>query len=357
MARLNIAFICQSVDLTDPIQATTVRWIRVLSEHQSVNKLSVIALRVGKYQLPNNVEIQKIGGKNRLLTLFRFYLHITRKLIRKEIDCFFIYQGGTYPILLLPFRLLLKKNVYQWKAHPHISFMMRFYARYCDTLVFTSTAQAFPVDIPKIRIVGQGVDTERFCFRNQNRDQDIVIVGRVSPVKRLDLAINLIARFREIHGSTPKVNIYGPTSENDEDYRKSLSALIDKHGLTGIILFKGPVYQEILPNIFNSHKLLINFSETALDRAVVEAMSCGLPILSTNNCVKEIVPSSYKDILLADTEDCNMDCLAEKLYRHLSMSDSERNKLGDSLRNIIMAHHGDESLFNNIMKEILSHEK
>ena len=185
---MKVVFICQTVDLHDPILAVTVSWIKALASQPQVESVGVIALRKGTYSLPDNVTVHVIKARSRLVTLVRFYQEVLRTELR-DADCFFIYQGGPYPLLLLPLKLLMGKPIYQWKAHPHISSMMRFYARFCDTKVFTATKNSFPADLSNVKVVGQGLDTAEFCIKPLQKTDDLLTVGRIAPVKRLGLGI------------------------------------------------------------------------------------------------------------------------------------------------------------------------
>lgn len=123
---MNIVFICQVVDANHPGQATTIRWIEVLAKKPQVKWVDVISLRKGRFSLPGNVAVHSLDSGNKLSRLYRFYRTVIKILLAGRADCFFIYQGGPYPALLLPFKLFLRKPVYQWKTHSHISRAMRF---------------------------------------------------------------------------------------------------------------------------------------------------------------------------------------------------------------------------------------
>ncbi len=158
---MKVVFVCQAVDQDDPILATTIRWIEALAAQPPVTGVTVLALRTARHGLPPTVEVRGFGRSNRLATLLAFYREVVRSLRRRP-DFFFIYQGGPYPLLLLPAKLLSRTSVVQWKAHPAISRAMAFYARWCDDLIFTPAKASFPMDLPKVRAVGHGVDTELF---------------------------------------------------------------------------------------------------------------------------------------------------------------------------------------------------
>ena len=97
---MRAVFVCQAVDRDDPILATTIRWIEALARQPAVYRVTVLALRTGRHELPAAVDVRRFGRSNRLGTLFGFYGEVARSL-RDRPDFFFIYQGGPYPLLLL----------------------------------------------------------------------------------------------------------------------------------------------------------------------------------------------------------------------------------------------------------------
>ncbi|MBK8163345.1 MAG: glycosyltransferase family 4 protein [Gammaproteobacteria bacterium] len=213
------------------------------------------------------------------------------------------------------------------------------------------------MQLPNLRVIGQGVDTEKFRVLGKERNKDLVIVGRIAPVKRLESIIFILTHLNLKYGIAPKVDLYGPISGQDKKYKEHIDHLICEQKLNDQIIFHGPVRQDALPEIFNTHKLLVNFSDTALDRVVVEAMACGLPVFSTNNCVREIIPDAYHDILTCVDQHENHALLAELIYSLLLLPDAIRTHIGRDLREIILHHHSDITLFDRMLAEIGNYEK
>jgi glycosyltransferase involved in cell wall biosynthesis len=349
MAQMRLVFICQAVDQNDPILASTVRWIEEFSKKPQVEQMAVITLRKGTFALPRNVEVHAIKGRNRLVTLARFYEEVLRSVSRGA-DGFFIHMGGPYPVLLLPFRLLMGKPVFQWKAHPYIGPLMRFSARFCDTKVFTSTRNAFPLRLPNVRIVGQGIDTAQFCIELLPKMGDLVTVGRIAPVKRLDVMLKALAQCNHRYETSYRLDVYGPTLEMDHEYREHLKALLKQLNLSLFVCFRGAVPQRQLPKILNCYRLFLNFSKTALDRSVVEAMACGLPVISTNPCVEEILPEHLRPLLMVPAAD--VDNQAQAIHHLLSSDDRQLSEIGQALRNIAVRDHSVTSLIDKILVEM-----
>ncbi|MDP8972143.1 MAG: hypothetical protein M3N45_02985, partial [Actinomycetota bacterium] len=143
---------CKAVDESNATVATQVSWIRTLARHSEVEQVRVLTRHVGPADLPGNVTVRSFGSGGWPRTIARFLREVVR-LRPSDVDCFFVAQGGPYPALLLPLKRILGRPLYQWKAHPHISPRMRFYARYCDDLVFTPTPGSFPMALDSVRVV------------------------------------------------------------------------------------------------------------------------------------------------------------------------------------------------------------
>lgn len=346
---MKIVFICQAVDKNDHILAGTIRWITAFAEKPEVEHVKVITLRKGEFVLPENVSVASINSKNRLFTLLKFYKEVLLSLIDR-VDYFFIYQGGPYPVLLLPVKLLLRKPIFQWKAHPHISWAMRFYAKYCNTKTFTSTPNAFPLKLDnKIKVVGQGIDVQQFQMTAAEKKGDLVTIGRISPIKHIEEMLYMLAYCRDKYGKSYKLDIYGPVLEKDKGYKKHLERLLKELSLQETVRFCGPVKHEQVPLILSQYRLFLFFCRSALGRSAVEAMACGLPVLSTNPCVADILPEKLRETLIVPRD--NPEFQAQQLI-HLLRDQKNLYKIGKELRTIVIQNHTIDGLVVKILEEI-----
>lgn len=345
---MRFVFVCQAVDAADPVHATTVRWIEVLAGKPGVDRITVLALRVGGHRLPSSVEVRRVGGDGRAATVARFLREAVRAL-HQGTDAYFIHQTGPYSALLSPARLLLRKPIYHWVAHPDVSRLTRFQARWCDTMVFTSSRGAFPLDLPKVRVVGQGVDTEMFRVIDGVKQSELIAVGRIAPVKRVDQMIRAVARARDLYGREYRLDIYGPEDPGSPYALRVRSMMVDLR-LEGLVRLRGPVAQTDLPGILNSHRACLNFSSGAIDRSAIEAMACGLPVITTNPLVGAAIPPAVRDLLVAAPDDT--DSQAAAIHRVLESSDRERAAVGRVLRELAERDHGVVALFDRILEEM-----
>jgi glycosyltransferase involved in cell wall biosynthesis len=351
VALLRPVLICQAVDQDDPVSATLVRWIRSLAGNPSVEGVRVLALRVGRFELPDNVLIVDLGiGK--LARLFRFYTAIVQAIRRRQADFFFVLQGGPYPALLLPVKLLTGRRVYQWKTHSYVSRRMAFYARWCDDLVFTATPSSFPLALPNVRVVGHGIDMQQFHPMPDDGPgtRDLIAVGRLTPVKRLDRLISAVAACRSTSGRFWSLDICGPELEGDRNYRATLDNLVAHLDMSGFVRFLGSALHDEMSPLISQYRASVNFSDTGFDKAIGEAMACGRPVLSTNACFAELLPDDLRDLLVLDHDDLTEQ--ARGITRLLELGELERRNIGQRLREIIEEHHGLAQFWGKILSEI-----
>ena len=346
---MRLVFICQAVDEDDPALATEVRRIRALATRPRVRRVQVIALRSGRFTLPDNVSVRDLGGGPRLLRLFAFYVEVFRAL-RRGVDAFYICRSGPYPALLLPFRILLRKPVYQWLNHTRLSRSMLAYSVFCDTRIFTPTPGAFASRSSKVRIVGMGVPTALFQPTGREPKREVITVGRIAPVKGLESAIRLVVECGERNGHPYGLDIYGVVYEQERKYYETLVKLTEELRVSERVRFHDPVKQGDLPGTLGRYRVAVGFANAGLDQALVEAMACGVPVLSTNQRLREFLPEDLRSLLILPLDDRQTQI--EMLHRVLAMSRTEREQLGKAERELIVRDHSIEAQFDRIVAEM-----
>lgn len=355
---MKICYVCKAVDEGNPTVATQVRWLRALASHPAVEHVHVLTRHHGRAQLPDNVSVHQFGASGWIRTVVRFYRR-SLALRRSAADFFFVAQGGPYPALLLPIKLATRRPIYQWKAHPHVSPRMRFYARFCDDLVFTPTLSSFPMDLDTVHVVGHGIDTELFALRTGQICRDLAAVGRVAAVKRLHLAIEALAICRDRWDLEMTLDIFGPCAPKDEAYRHQLERLIDARDLHNAVVFRGRVDHADLPGLLGQYRATLNLSNTAFDKAAGESMSVGVPVISTNRCTAEMLPEDLRKLLAVDIDDADdaqaVSAVAEAMREVMAWDEEIRASIGRRLRATIVEGHSLDLLFTKIVAVIEAH--
>ncbi len=350
---MRICYVCKAVDETDPTVATQVRWIRELAARPQVDHVRVLARRRGPATLPDNVAVATFGHAGWPATVLEFWRRVLA-VPPAEVDLYFVAQGGPYPALLLPMKLLRGQALVQWKAHAHVSPRMRFYARYCDDLVFTPTRSSLPLDLPNVRVVGHGIDTELFrppVMASPSRD--LVAVGRIAPIKRLDVALEVLRTCRATWGSAPTLDIVGPCQAKDADHLRHLEHLVDELGLSEDVRFLGSVTHDELPGLLGDYRASLNLSDTAFDKAAGESMAVGVPVVTTNDCTTEMLPTELRPLLAAARED--VAGLAGLVHAAVGWDEETRRSIGSTLRENVVEHHSLDALFAKILAVVEGH--
>jgi glycosyltransferase involved in cell wall biosynthesis len=345
MARL--IFITQSFDENDPVLATTVSWVNSMAAESRIASIHVIALRSGPYPPIRKVTVSAIRARTKIGTMYRFYKEVIPRL--RATDAFFVHMGGPYPLWLLPFRLFFGIPIYQWKTHRHVGLMMEFYARICDTKVFTATRQSFPYFLSHVSVLGHGIDTDFFVIPESLPFEGVISVGRIASVKRLDVALSALAECHKA-GLVLSLHIYGPIARKDGKYREQLARSAGDSGIAESVFFHGPVRQRLLPAIIGRHRVMVSCNDGGLDKAVLEAMACGVPVVTDNPCVLEILPPEMRFYCIVPRGDAA--AYAAALSRIMGMDAGSYCALGAALRSIVVRDHSLRSLTRGLMREM-----
>ena len=133
----------------------------------------------------------------------------------------------------------------------------------------------------KIDVIPNGVDIEKFCPISQNaaKKSDVIrliTVGRLSITKRVDILIDAVKILVE-QGKNVKLLIVGGGF-----LKNSLEKLAAQKNLVNFIEFKGIVNSQQMPQLYQNNDLYVSATmQEGMSNAMLEAMACGLPIITT----------------------------------------------------------------------------
>ena len=324
--KLKLLMITRKVDKDDAQAGFTYGWVKKFA--QNIDVLKVICLEKGNIEgLPNNVEVFSLGkekGKNRLKEFINFQIGAL-KFIRK-VDGVFCHQNPEYTILIAPYAKIFRKKIITWYSHKAINWKARLINTLADKII-TPTKEGFGIKSKKKIVIGHGIDVDLFkpsVGKNNNNILKIISIGRISPIKDYETlikAIDVLRKNKEVDFSL-KVDIVGsPGLLIQQAYFNKLKYIIKKMKLGKFIDFKGAISNQELPKHCQESDLSINLCPTGSpDKAVLESMACGLPVLV---CNKTFVPDfeSYHEQLLFKEK--NPDDLAQKI---LNLAESNQLK-------------------------------
>jgi glycosyltransferase involved in cell wall biosynthesis len=341
---MKLLIITQKVDINDDNLSFFHRWIEKLSE--KAEELYVICLSLGECRLSDNVKVfslNKEKGSSKIKQFFLLQKYLLE--ILPKINGVFVHMCPVYVIASFPLAKIFRKNIILWFAHKSVGQKLKIAERMADKILTASEASCRLKRRGKIKVIGHGIDIERFRPAENNIKNDIYTIfsaGRINPSKDLGTlveAADILIKERNIEKI--KVVIAGnPITKMEEKYLEKIKSLVKEKGLGNNFEFVGSIPNYKMPEYYQKSDIFINLSHTgSIDKVVLEAMACGISILTCNESFYDILGGEYI------FEKKNYKELADKILEIKSSGFS------DDLREIVVNNHNLDNLVNNIVNE------
>lgn len=267
-----------ATDLDDPLLAFTHDWITCSS--RIAQKVEVISTHVGRYNLPSNVRVRELGGgslSKRVSAVF-FLLKIGVEIYsdRKNSKVFYHMTNRVAAILSLPIRTIGVKQAI-WYSHSSKPISLILASNFCD-LIFSSALSSLPINKKKCRYIGHGVDFSNFPKISDNNNQarsGFVSLGRVAPIKKLEIFIDAVARCSSVDKS---IDLIGPTQSN-KDYQEFLIGFASKRNVN--LRFLGQINYREVPQALINYSICYTGNPRTTDKAAIEAAAVGCFVVAT----------------------------------------------------------------------------
>jgi len=338
----------QKVDENDDVLGFFHRWIEEFAKH--CEQITVICLYEGEHHLPENVKVLSLGkeeGASRITYILRFYRYIWSE--RKNYDSVFVHMNQIYVILGGFFWRLSGKRVGLWYAHRHVSFSLRVAEKFTHT-VFTPSKKSFRLKSDKLKVMGHGINTELFkpLDGKQGDVFRIVTVGRISPIKDYETLISAIEIIVQ-KGISIRVDIVGDVGTPEQkEYLYHIKEIIKEKKLENFFSFVGAVTQKELPKYLQRADIFVNMSHTgSLDKAILEAMSSGVIVVTCNESLSEIL-GNYAEMLMFSKK--NVTSFVERINFVRGLKEQKKQEIKEKLRSIVTEEHNIEKLIVKIIK-------
>ncbi len=291
---MNLLVVTFALDELDGALAWQVKVVAELARHCDV--VVAVTDRLGRASLPDNVVVSVIPRRpfripRRLGGRWAYNWHVRRICLKHEIDAVFLHMAVAWAPILRPTFRRLGLPVVGWYAHGTVTRMLRRAIRSADVML-TSSPEGCRVDSSKVRAIGQGVDTDLFSVPAARALQDIVYVGRVSRRKHIDLLIQVAEAMRKRQMiPSPRLRIVGPTLTLDDlDYDREARSMVWELGLEGLVDMAGFIPHDRIPALYETAFLHLNLSRTgSMDKTVLEALSAGCPVLTSNEAFFDVL--------------------------------------------------------------------
>lgn len=322
-------FVCvQAVDMDDPLYGFFYTWLEEAAKR--FTSLHVLALRVGRYALPENVTVvpmRRHGSRSRLAVIWTLLRESW--YARQRYQTVFV-RGEPHYILLAwwLWRLLGKRMVF-WYAHWRVSVWAKI-ASHLAHGTAASVQESFRYSRVHPVFIGQGIDEKRFPMRAPSPDTSVkcLVFGRVMPSKHIE---ENIQAFLESGGAARgTLTIVGPRP--DPVYEKQLQDVIQQHPA----IQWGPTaipYDQV-PAFLSQYDVLLNAYPASLDKAIVEGMMSGLIALVATGGVRTCLPETLAWLYTPSVQE-----RTDMLKRVFAMTPEERWKTGQALRRTAIQEH------------------
>lgn len=345
---LRLLMTTQVIDQDHPILGFSHTWATKIA--QRIAHLHILTSYVGRHSLPPNVTLWSLGkeeGAGRLQRLLRHQRIGASLILGGRVDGIFVQQTEEHVLGLAPYALVRRLPIVLFKGHGR---SLRFRLRIATLLVskaLTSAEVAFPLRTRKKLVIGQGIDTEIFQPGPEGGGRGgtgfrIVSVGRLSPIKAYEVQIDAARLLVSERGRRQfRLHIYGGWEyPGYREYLEGLRTQVAQSGLTDVVHFEGSVLFGEIPRVYQHADLVIHSSRTlSLDKTVLEAMACAIPVVAPNDPYATIL-GPYADDLTYPADDAA--ALANQMNALLSRAPAERHALGLALRGIIVRDHSVE---------------
>ncbi len=342
---MKLLIVTQKIDRNDELLGSFHRWVQEFAKH--AERVSVIAGFVGEYNFPKKVEVFSLGkeaGRGKIGRVWRFWELFSKQYASS--DAVFFHMCPEFVLAAFPFLASLKRTTGLWYVHRLATRKLKMAERMTD-FIFSASESTFLLPSKKAVITGHAIDTEFFKPAEGSRlpsgGLQLLTVGRISPVKNLETIIHAAAILKSKLEIPWILSIVGaPFMPRDHEYFTKMRSLAKEYGLEGRVVFQGARPYGEMPSLYREHDLLISLTPTgSFDKAALEAMSCGLTIVTASAGFKDFIPARYV------LEHSSPEFLAERV-----LALAKENRPNVVLREAVLKYHSLEKTVKKIVESL-----
>ncbi len=350
---MKLLIITQAIDENDPVLSFFTNWVRNFATR--FEKVTVICLKKGLYNLPSNVSVFSLGKERkydrrpkvlkRLSYVFTFLKLIISR--RGEYDRVFVHMNQEYVLLGGFWWKMFGKKVFLWRNH-NVGDINTDIAISLSDKVFSTSKFSYTKKSPKNVLMPVGIDTDLFNFdpNIKRKENSILFLGRIAPVKRLDFILKAIFLLNQ-KGIDFVFNIYGDPKFEDEAYYDYLKKYVLDNSLEKKVSFFDGVSNDKASKIYSENEIFINMTNSgAYDKTIFEAMASHMIVLTSN---KNLENKLDKNFILKEDDARDV---ASKIERVLKLSKTEKDQIGLTLRDLVLKEHSLNILSGQLFFEI-----
>jgi len=327
-------------------------------------ELVVLTEHIGTTSLPSNVRVIVVprlfqSFPLRILGLKWLMLAPLYSEMQRGFDVALFHMNIEWVYRLGILLKLFKIPTVIWYAHGAVSFRLKIAHFFADKIL-TSSPLGFRIKSQKVTVIGQGVDTETYHIEKRVEDsagRSIMFVGRISPTKNIELilrsfAATLKAEAQTSHSKLILKIIGAPPQGPESSYLTLLKDLALQLEIAGQVLFLGALSaQQIAKHYQSDAALHLSFSQTgSMDKTVLEALSCGCPVLTSNFAFKSMF-IGHEDLFIESSDPL---VIANRISCILKLSEAGEIK-SEQLRCLVVnGNHSFKGYLQRLIAELTS---
>lgn len=339
----------QRVDLDDPGQGVAIDWMHGLAAR--VDRLVVVTHHAGRVPRLENGVIHSLGrehGWTEARRALRFYRLVSQILPTERPTFCLSHMVPVSTVMAGPLLKARRIPILQWYTHRVTPWEIRVATRFA-THVLTAASDSFGIETRKLIVTGHGIPTDRFTPGQARADEgtpQLLTVGRLAPIKHLEIMLQAVALLRD-RGVPVRLRIVGGARvDSDRAYEAELRETARALRLESAIEFSGAVPRAELVDVYRDADIFVHACDSGLDKAGLEAMSCGIPLVSSSSGFAGLLAASGSELTVAHGSAA---ALATRVQQLLALSPVERRALGLKLREIVREQHDLSRLMDRII--------
>jgi glycosyltransferase involved in cell wall biosynthesis len=290
-----LVFVTQQLDAAHPTLGAAAAMVGALADR--VDEVVVFAARSAPGALPDNVRFRSFDAPTQALRGLRFEAALAREIAHGRPVALLAHMSPIYAVLAAPLARPLRIPLLLWFTQQRAGPALARAERVVDAIL-TVDARSVPLDSPKVRAIGHGIDLRDFPYADRTPPDGrlrLLSLGRYSEVKGHDLALRGLRHLLD-RGVDAELVVRGEeATPNDAAVRVRLQTLAGTLSLQGHAKLLDPLPRTEIPALYAATDVLVNATRGgAADKVVYEASATGLPVVASSAVFDALLPEELR---------------------------------------------------------------
>ena len=352
---MNTIFFCSSIDKNNPIIADTLMRAKTMANSKRVSSLSIISVHGDDRQIDKEFQVYGLGKKSKLKKLIAFYKAFWKLLSAKKIDYVYLYMTPSIALFLFPLKFFFPFRIASWFGHTQYRWFTKLSLIHFTDIWFNSNKSMAPFFSKNLHLVGQGVDENKFYPKDVEKKYDLVTVGRIAPIKKIEKIFEAMALAKKKTKNEFSMLVCGdPFVESDKKYKEFLVSKTKDLGIENQVIWAGNVHHDDLPKKLWQARAFIFVCPGGIGKASLEALACGTPLIISNTEARDFFGDTLSDWFLCEDK---IDTITKTMIKILTASEEEIKTLKKEMADLFFSKYTTEYLFERILSIMEQHLK